>query len=101
MSPTLRTVRRPCIVEGCNGSTRSYSGVCGRHDADPVVCYCTYPEPDRLGQCEICGRRVVTYVDPSLRDTYAHQWPEQWARAIALGLDPRRPNLRRRRRPPP
>jgi hypothetical protein len=59
------------------------------HDGtEELVCHCADPEPDGIGQCDHCGRKVVTFVAPPLHDTYRQLYPRQWERALQLSLSP-------------
>ncbi len=89
-----------CSVYGCYAPTK-VRGLCETHyaqhkhrrrDDDPtaVICDCERPDPDALGECDVCGRRVVTYVSETLRERYRRLWPEEWARAVTLGLGRKR-----------
>jgi hypothetical protein len=52
-----------------------------------VVCSCSEPQPDPLGQCRRCGRLVVTFAH-ARRERFQTNWPEEWARAEATGAMP-------------
>ena len=54
----------------------------------PLVCSCEQPQPDAIGQCALCFRRVVTYTHPDVRQRYALRYPDLWDRAMTLGLHP-------------
>jgi hypothetical protein len=95
-----------CAVFGCYGPLHArrlcrhhYLDWLGGHlddDHDPragetrgperFVCWCESPEPDVIGMCVVCGRRVVTMTHPAVRDRYRRLYPVLWDRAVELGL---------------
>ena len=58
-------------------------------EAETLVCDCLTPEPDGLGQCDHCGRRVVTFTDEHSRDLFRRRYPDEWDRAVQMSLFPR------------
>lgn len=54
----------------------------------PVVCVCRVPSPDHIGMCTDCGRKVVTFAHPAVAARYEALYPEEWERALDLGLHP-------------
>lgn len=56
-------------------------------DPEPLVCVCLVPEPDGIGECQLCHRKVVTYASAN-REVYQQTYPVEWHRAVQLNLFP-------------
>jgi hypothetical protein len=98
-----------CIVRHCtnDASTRN---LCAHHFAlhrthgnirqglpdehEPLVCVCTWPRPDAIGQCDTCARLVVTFAHANVK-RYRDTYPDEWNRAVRLRAVPNRKRGRR------